>query len=373
MHKVLINALSVTNPSGSHVLLGHLNQLIDALQKHSRFVVVCRADMDAVREGLEGRVDWVCAPSYTRRWWGRAVWERLFLGRWVRRIDACAYFTPSGAAAHALGIPQLVFAQNPWALVPSARRLRDAPKAWLQRYAYRRTMRVADVMIFNSLYMQQAYRENAGREERRGIVVYQAADESTHTGAAEAGDPERRLEQILSVSVMGPHKNIEALLCAFRLLRETHPRSGLVLAGSWPDAAYERKIRVRVAALGLGDAVEFTGFVSRDRLDQLYAESRVFCLMSRCESFGIPAVEAQLFGTPVVTSTVCAMPEIGGEGGLFCDPDDIAGIAEALKILVEDDTEWRRRSRLARENAERFAWSRCSRPLVDLFMEMTCD
>ena len=143
-----------------------------------------------------------------------------------------------------------------------------------------------------------------------------------------------------------------------------------MLAGAWPDSAYERNIRRLVAALGLGAAVEFAGFVSRARLERLYAESRVFCLMSRCESFGIPAVEAQLFGTPVVSSTVCAIPEICGRGGVFCDPDDVPGVAAALRLLLQDAAEWARLSAAARVNAERFAWSRCSRSLVECLVEV---
>jgi glycosyltransferase involved in cell wall biosynthesis len=112
--------------------------------------------------------------------------------------------------------------------------------------------------------------------------------------------------------------------------------------------------------------------VPRARLDQLYAESRVFCLMSRCESFGIPAVEAQLFGTPVVTATAGAIPEICGAGGVYRDPDDVAGVAAALQTLLDDDAEWRRLSAAARGNAARFAWSRCSRPLAKLIADLAC-
>lgn len=368
MRKLLINALSVTNPSGLHVLLGHMDQVADTLKNRVRLVVLCRIDLDGLRAGLGERVDWEFAPSFTRGWFRRACWERANLTRLARKHGVCAVFTPSGIAARGLDIPQIVFCQNPWALVPAARRRRDFFKAWIQRQAYRRAMRVAEVMVFLSRYMQEAYRRNAGVRERQGAIAYAGMGE-----AARAAPPDvpRKPRQILCVSVMAPHKNVEVLVRAFRDVRAVHPESRLVIAGSWPDAAYEQKIRAQVVALGLDDAVEFTGFVSRDRLDRLYAESRIFCLMSRCESFGIPAVEAQLFGTPVVSSTVCAIPEICGEGGLFCDPDDISSIAEALKTLMEDDAEWQRRSRLARENAERFLWSRCSRPLVDLFMEIT--
>ncbi len=369
MRRLLVNALSVTNPSGLHVLLGHMGQVAQALQGRCRLVVLCRPDMEALRAGLGDRADWEFAPAWTRRWWGRAVWERTHLSRLARLHQACAYFTPSGIAAQALGVPQIVFAQNPWALVPAARRRRDALKAWLQRRAYRRAMRVADVMVFNSLYMQQAYRKNAGFEEKRGLVVYQAAKESTRARAASMESVPRKPGQILCVSVMGPHKNMEALVRAFHLVHSRHPEAKLVLAGSWPEAAYERRIRRLVDSLGVSPSVFFEGFVARQALDRLYAESQVFCLMSRCESFGIPAIEAQLFGTPVVSSTVCAIPEIGGEGGCYRDPDDVDGIAEALHSLLADSGEWQRLSGLARKNAERFSWLRCSQPLVDLVAE----
>lgn len=370
MHRVLVNALSVANPSGLHVLLGHLDQLVGGLPGRCRFVVLCREDMDVLRARLGDRVDWAFAPAATRGWLPRAIWERAHLVRLARRRGAALYFTPSGIAAPGLDIPQIVFCQNPWALVPTARRLRDAPKAWLQRRAYRRAMRLADVLVFNSRYMQEAYRANAGFEEQRGVVAYQAADEATRARAAALADVPRQPGQILCASVMGRHKNAEALVRALREVRAGHPEARLVFAGSWPDAAYEREIRRLVDSLGLRAAVEFAGFVPRERLERLYAESRVFCLMSRCESFGIPAIEAQLFGTPVVSSAVCAIPEICGEGGWFRDPDDVRGIAEALRALIEDDAEWGRLSALARANAARFSWGECSRPLVDLFAEL---
>ncbi|MGD9781879.1 MAG: glycosyltransferase family 4 protein [Kiritimatiellia bacterium] len=370
MAKLLVNALSVTNVSGRHVLLGHMDRVADGLRGRVRLVVACRADMDALREGLGDRADWEIAPSATRGWFARTLWERAHLASLAQKHAAFAYFTPSGIAAHGLDVPQIVFCQNPWALVPAARRWRDAPKAWLQRRAYRRAMCVAEVMVFNSRYMQAAYRANAGVEEKRGFVVCQAAADATRARAAAAAGLPRKPGQILCASVMAPHKNAETLVHALREVRAPCPEARLVFAGSWPDAVYERKIRALVGALGLDAAVEFAGFVERAALDRFYAESRVFCLMSRCESFGIPAVEAQLFGTPVVTSTVCAMPEIGGAGGMYRDPDDVPGVAAALRTLLEDGQEWARLSAAARANAARFSWEECSRPLVDLVGEL---
>ena len=367
MRKLLINALSVTNQSGLHVLMGHGNRLLVELSDTLRLVVLCREEMASLRTAWGDRVDWVFAPPSTAGWLARSVWEYWQLRSVVTQAGADAYFTPSGVAAPSLPVPQLVFCQNPWALVPEARRRRDAPKAWLQRLAYRRTMHVAEVVIFNSCFMQEAYRKNAGRQANQECVVYQAPKDSTHERALAWRERERKPGQIVCVSAMGPHKNVETVVQAVAKLRDKGVKDvSLQLVGGWPDPAYERRIRRLVAQLHLEGLVHFRGFVSREELDRYLAESRVFCLMSRCESFGIPAIEAQCFGTPVVSSAVCAVPEICGEGGLYFLPDAVDGVAGGLALLLEDEHEWQRMSQAARLNADRFVWKKCSLPLVEL-------
>ena len=95
------------------------------------------------------------------------------------------------------------------------------------------------------------------------------------------------------------------------------------------------------------------GWVSRQRLLGEYAAADVFGLVSRCESFCLPALEAQTFGVPVVGSSTTAMVEVGGAGGVYVRPDDPEAVAEALKSA------FKRREALASAayaNARRFSW-----------------
>jgi glycosyltransferase involved in cell wall biosynthesis len=164
---------------------------------------------------------------------------------------------------------------------------------------------------------------------------------------------------------MAPHKDVATLLRAFDLLRKEHGvLARLVLAGPWSHRGYRRAMEALAAQMSVAGSVEVRGEVSRAELHELYAESRVFALTSRCESFGLPAVEAQAFGTPVVASACTAVPEVCGRGAELTPPGDASATASALARLLTDDAYWARMSDLASENARRFRWERTSPALL---------
>jgi glycosyltransferase involved in cell wall biosynthesis len=230
------------------------------------------------------------------------------------------------------------------------------------------------MMIYNSEFMQGAYQGNAGVLEKASAVAYQAVDDETHAVSDRLRrDVKRKEFQILSVSAMAPHKDAGTLIKALGILRRGHDvPATLVIAGSWPDGRYRSQIEALIKRLGLTDCVDIRGHVSREELNRLYAESRVFSLMSRCESFGIPAVEAQVFGMPVVSTNCCAIPEVCGAGGLYPEAGDAETTAQMLRDLLTDRESWRGLSEKARSNAARFRWDDCSRPLLQIF-DVVCD
>ena len=366
--RVLFNALSVTNLSGRHVLLGHLSKLAEwTCGQHEYVVLYHKANRDICRN-LGANVEWVECPEYTSHWVMRLLWERFVLPVRLSKLNIDMYFTPAGTAAHGLRIPQIVFAQNPWCLVDGLKRsVLEKIKAFLQKREYRRAMRDATMMVFNSEYMRQAYRKNACSKEKVSKVVYQAIDDMTRSAAFSMCNTEKRANQVLSVSVMAPHKGIETLVKAIGMTRKLYGIPvKLVLVGGWPDSKYELQIRSLIIELNLGSVVELKGHVSEHDLYRYYAESKLFCLMSRCESFGIPAIEAQAFGIPVVSSNCCAVPEVCGKGGVYLSPDDVNGVASQIAQLLEDDKTWSDLSGAAIENAEKYRWETCSKPLMKM-------
>ena len=356
--------------SGRHVLLGHLELIaLWTRDQHQYTVLYHETNKDICRD-LGSNVEWQECPAYTAGWAGRAAWETVKLPGIAAKTKVDFMFTPAGTVVPGLSLPQVSFAQNPWSLV---RELDRSPaqqlKAVIQRRNYKSAMKNAAMMVFNSEYMRQAYRKNAGFEEKASEVVYQALDEETHAAAEIARQStEKKDYQVLCVSAMAAHKGAETLVEALALVRGEHGiPATLVMAGPWPDVAYEKKIRVLIEQYDLDGIVDIRGHVSREELHNLYAESRVFSLMSHCESFGIPAIEAQAFGTPVVSSNCCAIPEVCGAGGLFPQPGDAQGVAKDLAALLSDQSDWAQHSEAAIENAAKYHWDLCSKKLLRMF------
>jgi len=367
--RALVNMLSTTNYSGRHVMMGHLRNLVPWTRGEHEYVILYHHQNRQIRCDLGDSVQWVQCPDSTVGWLGRTLWEHRHLSGLTREHRIDFIWTPSGSITPSLPVPQISYAMNPWALAPELHhRGLDALKAAAQRYAYIKAVNESAMMLYLSEFMRQAYRKNAGEAENASEVVYTGLDDELFERAKAMRPMKKNRWQILSVSAMAPHKGVETLLGAVAsLLHEYKLPVELLLVGAWPDSEYEDNMHALTTRLGIDDAVTFKGHASVDDLHRHYAEARVFCLMSRCESFGIPAVEAQAFGTPVVSSNCCAIPEVCGAGGLFPDPGDIDATAAVLAQLLTDEECWQTVAEAARVNAERFRWEQCTRPLMKMF------
>jgi glycosyltransferase involved in cell wall biosynthesis len=364
--RVALNALPINNFSGRRVLLGHLRNLALAGAGRHSFHVLHHAGNRDLRSDLGSNVEWVECAGVGLHWLGRLVWESLRMRRQLRALQADCLISTSGAMVPFAGVPQWVWAQNPWCFFSEYHfGATDWFKAWLQRIGYRSAQRNAQAVFYLSDFMAQRYARNAGGPPRHGATTYVGVDDDVFAAAAAPLDFDARPLEIVTVSVMTPHKAVEDIIDALALLHQRSIKARLTLVGPWSDAGYRQDIETRLARLALSAFVEITGMVDQDALMAHYRRARVFCLLSRCESFGIPAVEAQAFGTPSVVADACAPPEVAGPGGRVVVPGDIAAAADALGALLLDPEQWRIASEAALANVERFSWQRVSQPMID--------
>lgn len=78
--------------------------------------------------------------------------------------------------------------------------------------------------------------------------------------------------------------------------------------------------------------------LSENELIREYAQCDALVFVSTLEGFGMPIVEAQAIGRPVITSAVSAMPEVAGEGACLVDPFDVSMIREGIDQVLKDES-----------------------------------
>jgi glycosyltransferase involved in cell wall biosynthesis len=122
----------------------------------------------------------------------------------------------------------------------------------------------------------------------------------------------------------------------------------LAVAGTGPD---EEKLKTDAASLGIGDRVEFCGFV--DGIQHWMAAIDVFALPSFIEGFGYVLAEAAAAGKPVVAYRASSVPEvvIDGRTALLAERGDDAGFARHLRRLISSSGERSRMGEAARLDA----------------------
>lgn len=123
----------------------------------------------------------------------------------------------------------------------------------------------------------------------------------------------------------------------------------VLLVGASPDdrAALAR----RAARTDVGELIAYAPRLEPERLGTLVAGARAALLPAVSEATGLPAIEALASGTPVVASSVGALPELVGEAGILVEPRDPARLAVALRSAWADETIHARIQAAARERA----------------------
>jgi len=163
---------------------------------------------------------------------------------------------------------------------------------------------------------------------------------------------------VLFVSTVQPRKNVVRLIEAWARAQRMlgRPNLRLVLAGKrgWLTDAIER----RAAELGVGDTVQFVGYVPDRDLPALLNGALAYVTPSLYEGFGMTVLEAQRCGTPVLASNTSSLPEVVGDAGLLVDPHDVAAIANGVVRLVEDERLRATLRKRGMEHAARWTWER---------------
>jgi glycosyltransferase involved in cell wall biosynthesis len=127
-----------------------------------------------------------------------------------------------------------------------------------------------------------------------------------------------------------PHKNVERLLIAFSQIKEDVQ---LVLVG--PDDYFFSKMKSVTKELGIEEKVVLYPNAPDEDLIYLYKHGLAMVHPSLSEGFGLPVIEAQYFGMPVIASEIPVFREILGNDYVAFDPKNATDIKEKIEQFLK--------------------------------------
>ncbi|HEY2980176.1 MAG TPA: glycosyltransferase family 1 protein [Anaerolineales bacterium] len=233
-------------------------------------------------------------------------------------------------------------------------------------FVFRRLSRTARAVITNSDFSRHELARYLQLPADRVKVVPLGADHIKRVAADSRILHEHNLLEkpyLLLVASLSPHKNIQRVAAALKLMRS---QPTILVAGDAPNRLVFRSSGPH----DLPANMRVLGYVSDAQLRALYEHAVGLIFPSTYEGFGLPILEAMQCGCPVLCADAASLPEVAGDAALFFDPLDARDLAEKLGTFLDSPglrDDLRRRGHL---HSARYAWSQTAAETLKIFLDV---
>ena len=298
-----------------------------------------------IRRRLKDSVDARLAES---RYYSRGLWRRLFNVATARLRQGDVNFVTGDITYVSLGLP----GKTTLVVIPDCGPMHDETglSRLLQKWLWIRlpALHAARVITISEFSRQEIVHFAGCSPDKVVVIPVAISGEFSY-----APRPFRREKPVLLQVGQAENKNLARIIEAIRGLDVR-----LVTIGTLGDRA-----RQALDVAGI-DYVNHQR-LSNDDVVKAYVDSDMLIFPSTYEGFGMPILEAQAVGRPVVTANVASMPWVAGDAACLVDPSSVASIrAGILKVI--SDVEYRE-SLVTKglENVKRFPAERIAAMYLD--------
>ncbi len=173
---------------------------------------------------------------------------------------------------------------------------------------------------------------------------------------------------ILFLGMLEPRKNIEGLIRAFEILKQSYkPQVSsykLVIVG--PRGWGYKNILEKIEHSPVRGEIKLIDYIPPEEKFAFYKLAKLFIYPSFYEGFGFPPLEAAATGTPVIISATASLPEIMSDAALMIDPYNPAEMAKAMAECLTDENLRMALIEKDKKQAEKFGWEKCAAETINL-------
>lgn len=179
-------------------------------------------------------------------------------------------------------------------------------------------------------------------------------------------------QYVLLFGSRDPRKNTENSIIAYaHYVRSTPSENVVPLVILDIEKEYFRKIVKRNHLQEIEQFITTKRYVSNRDLVNVYNGAILFLFLSTRESFGIPVLEAMACGTPVITSGLTSLPEVGGDAAIYVDPLKTTEICKEIKSILSDDAKRTKMSEKGRIRSSQFSWKYSAEKWLETYRSIT--
>ena len=180
-------------------------------------------------------------------------------------------------------------------------------------------------------------------------------------------------QYVIFVGDVSPYKNPDVVVRALPIVRKKYGINvHFVIVGKTnpPDRERIEKLANEKECSSL---LHFTGYVSKEDLENLYGNARCVVFPSKYEGFGFPALEAMKAGVPLIAADATAIPEVVGDGGILLPPDDEEKWADGIAKIFKNRDFTEELINKGKERLKQFPWEKAARETLEVYKKINSD
>ena len=221
------------------------------------------------------------------------------------------------------------------------------PNNWLLKYIYKLFWFDLPISYLNKIHLISNTMFNSGSNyfpelKEKGFVIYNSIVPLIKTGEITSG----KKFKILQVGT-DSHKNLDLLIeCAIKLKDIINIELNIV--GKISNKTIDKLNQ---------NSLVYNSYhnISKSELNEVYLDSNILFFASFHEGFGLPIVEAQTLGLPVITSNIDICKEVGGDAAIYIDNSSSEDGVEAILKLYKDEKFFMEQIEKGFKNVKRFS------------------
>lgn len=295
------------------------------------------------------------------------IWYNWQIPSVLKKIKADVFVSPDGFCSLRTKVPQCLVVHD-LAFLHYPDFLKRNHLYYYKKYMPR-FLAKAKVIVTVSEFSKQDICNQYKINEAKIHVVYNAINPVFQQLDAEEKDKTKQqyadgCEYFIYTGAIHPRKNLINLLKAFSVFKKKqNSNMKLIITGrmAWKTDEFIKLLNT----FRFRNDVVLTGYVSKDELSQLVASAYAMVYPSFFEGFGVPPLEALQSGVPAIVSNSSAMPEVGEEGYLYCNPLSFEDIADKMILLYKDENLRNQLIEKGKQRVSFFSWDDAAKKMWD--------